>query len=87
MGKFNFYLDEKVTSWYRTPFEVEANNIEDARALAIEKSNNGELDELEWGQVDDTVVKMELEDNNGFSTVEIYKEDDCEMIFQNGKEF
>lgn len=85
--KYPFYLDEKVTTWYRTTFEVEADNEEEARALAIEKSSNGELDELGWRQVDDTVVKMKLDDNSGFSTLEIFKQDGSEMIFQNGKEF
>ena len=36
MKTFNFYLDTKVTDWYRTDFEIEANSEEEAKQKAIE---------------------------------------------------
>ena len=83
MAKFNFYLDEKATIWYRTNFEVEAKTIEEAKELAIKKHENGELEMLSWEPVPETTELISLKENEGYSTAEIYK-DDGELIFQNG---
>ena len=78
MQKFNFYLDQKVTTWYRTNFEVEAEK------KAIELYSNAELDEINWEQIDGTIELLPIEDNAGFSTAEIYI-DNGTMIFDNTK--
>jgi hypothetical protein len=36
MKTFNFYLDQKVTTWYRTNYEVEAESLEEAEKKAIQ---------------------------------------------------
>ena len=84
MQKFNFYLDQKVTTWYRTNFEVEAENLEEAEKKAIELYSNAELDEINWEQIDGTIELLPIEDNAGFSTAEIYI-DNGTMIFDNTK--
>jgi hypothetical protein len=76
MKTFNMYLDRKVTTWMRTDFEVEAETIEEAKKLAIEKFKNGDLDELPWDEVDETKEEMLPEENGGFSTAELYYADD-----------
>ena len=41
MKTFDFYVDQKVSAWYRTKFEVEAETYEDARKIAKEQFLNG----------------------------------------------
>ena len=48
MEKFQFFFDQKVTSWNRTNFEVEAENYEEAKKLAIELVENGKVSEYSW---------------------------------------
>ena len=52
MKKFDFFLDQKVTTWMRTEFEVEAETIEEAKKLAILKFKDGDLGEIPWEEVD-----------------------------------
>ena len=82
MTKFNFYLDQKVTTWYRTNFEVEAESLEEAEKKAIQLYEKGELDELTWVQIDGTEELMSVDENGGFATAEIYT-DNGTMIFEN----
>jgi hypothetical protein len=84
MTKFNFYLDQKVTTWYRTNFEVEAESLQEAEKKAIQLFEKGELDELTWVQIDGTEELMSVDENGGFSTAEIYT-DNGTMIFENEK--
>jgi hypothetical protein len=85
MTKFNFYLDQKVTTWYRTNFEVEAESLEEAEKKAVQLFEKGKLDELTWVQIDGTEELMSVDENGGFSTAEIYT-DNGTMIFENEKE-
>lgn len=86
MEKFNFYLDQKVTTWYRTNFEVEAESLEEAKKKAIQLYKEDELNEFTWERIDDTYNEvMTIEDNGNCSTAEIYT-DDGKIIFDNAKE-
>jgi hypothetical protein len=76
MKTFNMFLDQKVTTWMRTEFEVEAETIEEAKKLAIEQYKDGDLDEISWDEVDGCKEIMTVEENDGFSTAEIYYADD-----------
>jgi hypothetical protein len=82
MTKFNFYLDQKVTTWYRTNFEVEAESLEEAEKKAVQLFEKGNLDELTWVQIDGTEELMSVDENGGFATAEIYT-DNGTMIFEN----
>jgi hypothetical protein len=81
MESYQFYLDTKVTTWYRTKFEVEANSLDEARAAAIKIHRLGELDGEPWEQVDDTIENMTPEENGNQPTEELYY--DGEIISQN----
>ncbi len=83
METFNFYLDTKVTAWYRTPFEIEADTLEEAKLKAIEFVKSGETSYISWEQIDDTVETMSVKDNDGESTEELYCTDDVNMIWDN----
>ncbi len=81
---FNFHLDTKVTTWYRTNFEIEANSEEEAKQKSIEFIKRGDHTEISWEQIDETIEGMVPEENGNESTEELYYEDG-EMIWDNTK--
>lgn len=81
---FEFYLDQKVTNWYRTNFEIEAETEEEAQKMAIKFVQEGKAEEISWDEVEGVVTPMDVTDNDGLSTEEIYFEDGS-MIYQNGE--
>ena len=86
METFDFYLDTKVTTWYRTPFEIEAETLEEAQKLAIDYVKDDGHSTQSWEQIDDTIEAMRPVDNGGQSTEELYTDDDGKMIWDNGAE-
>jgi hypothetical protein len=84
MENFNFYLDQKVTTWMRTNFEVEAESFEEAVKKANEMYESGKLNDIGWDEVDSTKETMDTKENDGYSTEELYYEDG-NLIYQNGK--
>ena len=84
MQKFNFYLDEKVTTWMRTNFSVEAESLEDARQKAVDMVLAGDTTEYPWEQIPETIEQMNPEDNGGSSTKEIF-ESNGNIVFINGE--
>lgn len=88
MKTFDFYKDEKHTIWWRGKFQVEAETYEDAVNKVKEMENNPvKYDEVDvrWEDLPETTEGLTPEDNDGFSTVEIYSEDTNNIIFSNGK--
>lgn len=84
MANFHFYLDEKVTTWMRTNFSIEADNLEDARQKAVDMVLSGETSEYSWEQIPETIEQMNPEDNGGSSTKEIF-ESNGNIVFINGE--
>lgn len=84
MKKFDFYLDQKVTTWMRTHFEVDAESDELAWQKAKDMVNNGDTDSIPWDEITDTQEQLCVEDNDGFSTQELYT-NDGELVYSNGK--
>jgi hypothetical protein len=85
MKTFDFYLDTKVTTWYRTPFEIEANSLEEAKQKAIEFVKDDEHSSISWEQIDETTEVMSVDENGGESTEELYYETSEKMIWDNTK--
>lgn len=83
---FEFYIDQKVTSWYRTKFEIEADTEDEAWKKSIEFVKEGKAEEIGWDEVEGVVTPMDVTDNDGYSTEEIYYVDGS-MVYQNGKEW
>ena len=73
---FDFYLDQKVTTWYRTNFEIEASSEEEAKQKAIEFMKRGDHIDISWEHLDDCVEGLSVEDNGGESTMEVYYSND-----------
>jgi len=84
METFDFYLDTKITTWMRTKFEVEAENPELAWLKAKDMVTSGDTDQISWEEVMDTQEVMTTEENDGFSTQELYT-NEGELIYSNGK--
>ena len=72
MKKFDFFLDQKVTTWMRTEFEVEAENLNDAAEIAKRMFDRGDLENIEWEEIMDTKEVLQPSNNDGESTAEIY---------------
>lgn len=85
MKKFNFYLDQKVTTWMRTEFSVEGESREVARQMAVDFVKEGNTSELPWEEVMDTKELMSLKENDGMSTEEIFEEDGT-YVYINGND-
>lgn len=74
MEKFNFHLDQKITTWMRTEFEIEAETLEQALKIVKEKYDSGDLYELPWDEIEGVKEIMEVGDNGGEPTEELYDE-------------
>ena len=72
MKTFEFFLDQKVTTWMRTDFEVKANDLNEAVKIAKEMYNRGDLEDIGWQEIMDTKEVLQPSDNGGESTAEIY---------------
>jgi hypothetical protein len=70
--EFIFNLDQKVTTWMRTEFTIEAETLTEAKELAIKFHLDGETEEIEWTQIEGCYEKMDTEENGGESTEELY---------------
>jgi hypothetical protein len=73
---YDFYLDQKVTTWYRTNFEIEADSEEEAKQKALEFFKRGDHVDISWEHLDDCVEGLTPADNGGESTMEVYYSDD-----------
>jgi hypothetical protein len=84
--EFYFYIDEKVTTWMRTRFCVEAHTREEAIERA--KKSYEKLCEGEgWEEIPDCTERMSLKENEGCSTVEMYlDENQVNKVWENGEE-
>ena len=79
---FDFYLDQTVTTWYRTEFEIKADSEEEAKQKAIEFIKRGDHIDICWDHLDDTIELMSVGDNGGEATAELY-DTDGNMISDN----
>jgi len=72
MKTFEFFLDQKVTTWMRTEFEVKANDLNEAVKIAKQMYEDGDLEQISWEEIMDTKEVLQPKDNGGESTAEIY---------------
>jgi D-mannonate dehydratase len=72
MKTFEFFLDQKVTTWMRTDFEVKANDLNEAVKIAKQMYDDGDLEGVSWEEIIDTKEVLQPKDNGGESTAEIY---------------
>ena len=72
MKTFEFFLDQKVTTWMRTEFEVKANDLNEAAKIAKDMYDRGDLDDIGWESIMDTYEVLQPSDNGGETTAELY---------------
>ena len=83
---FDFFLDQKVTTWMRTRFYIDATTREEAIEKA--KKQYEELCEKEiWEEIPDCTERMSLKENEGCSTEEIFIDEVLvTKVWENGEE-
>ena len=86
--EFDFYIDERVMIWNRLKFSVEAETLEEAKDMAIfmVTKDREEIDFYDFELLQDTLTEMEVGDNEGNPTLELYCDEDTELIYDNGNE-
>ena len=81
MKTFEFFLDQKVTTWMRTEFEVKANDLNEAVKIAKEMYDRGDLEDIGWQEIDGLNEVLQPSENGNEPTAEIYYMDKVgEMI-------
>jgi hypothetical protein len=80
---FDFYVDQKVTTWYRTHFEIEAGSLAEANKKALEFYEQGNTSDLPWEQYDGTTELMNVKENGGASVTELYT-DMGDLVYHDG---
>jgi len=85
MPQFEFHLDKKVTSWYRETHYVDADTLQEAQKIMIEKFAQGDTDETFDGQeeIPDTWDALTPKDNGGEPTQEIWCEESMLLLIDN----
>jgi len=76
MKTFEFFIDQKITTWMRTDFEVKANDLNEAVKIAKQMYEDGDLEQISWEEIMDTQEILNPKDNGGESTAEIYNMND-----------
>jgi hypothetical protein len=82
---FQFHFDQKVTTWMRTEFEIDAIDEEEAKLKALEFVKEDKTSEMPWNEIRYTKETMSVEDNFGNPTEELYTSSG-DLIYQNDKE-
>jgi len=75
MGTFNFSLQQKVTTWMQTDYEIEAETLEEAKKKAIQFHDERHTENIGWEESMDVQEPLAPEDNGGEPTEEIYDEE------------
>ncbi len=86
--EFDFYIDERVMIWNRLKFSVQAESLEEAKEKAIFLATN-QREDIDFDCSEllyDTLTEMEVRDNDGNSTIELYCEKDTDLIYENGQD-
>jgi hypothetical protein len=83
METFDFFVDTKVTDWYRTHFEIKAKSLKEAKKMAIKYVKEGKnVNEDSWEKIDNAERVMSVKENNGQPTEELHT-DDFDTIWDN----
>jgi hypothetical protein len=82
MGTFNFSLQQKVTTWMETEYEIEADTLEEAKQKAIQFHKERHTESIGWEESMDVQEPMTPEDNGGEPTEEIF-DDEGNVIWNN----
>lgn len=83
--EFEFFVDVKHTVWTRTYFSITSMSYEEALKVAKRMYDEGEIPDGEYDEIlYDTLDPMTLDQNSGFSTIEVHS-DNFGIILGNGE--
>ena len=82
---FTFYKDEKCTIWTRGRFDIEAESYEQAVQMIKDMEENNDYDsvDIRYEDMPETLEVLTPEENQYNPTIEIYCEDNNELILDN----
>lgn len=83
MKEFDFYLDQKASVWYRTPFTISAETEEEAREKAKKFVLRGDHTNYEWYLQDDAIELLPIHQNCDQPTEELYEQSSGNIIWDN----
>jgi hypothetical protein len=80
--RFEFNVDEQITTWYRTRFSIEANSMEEAIALAKKTVGEGGMEAIQMlDEYCDDAESIMMDDVVDFTgRAELYSYDDFNLI-------
>jgi hypothetical protein len=83
--EFEFYIEERLMIWNRLKFSVEAETLDEAKEKAKYMVIKEREDIEFWDNVMlyDTLTELEPEDNEGNPTLELYCDEDAELLYDN----
>ena len=82
---FDFFIDRKVSHWVREYHQIEAENLDEAKAeMAARFHDSMCVDTFDYQEaLDDTEEYLEPGDNDGNPTAELYSDEDAQLITTN----
>lgn len=82
---FGFYVDRKVTIWIREHHHIKANSYEAAKKEMIESFHDNLCSETfsEQEHLYDTEQLIEPGDNGGHPTIELFSEEEADVLATN----
>ena len=82
---FDFFIDRKVSHWVREYHQIEAENLDEAKAeMAARFHDSLCVDTFDYQEaLDDTEEYLEPGDNNGNPTAELYSDEDGQLVTTN----
>lgn len=86
MKTFDYFLDQKVATWYRTRFKIEASNQEEADEKAKEFILLDKHSGISWDEIEGVQELLRPEDNGFQPTEELFQSNgEDEIIWSNFK--
>ena len=85
MSTFDFFIDRKVSHWVREYHQIEAENLDEAKAeMAARFHDSLCVDTFDYQEaLDDTEEYLEPGDNGGNPTAELYSDEDGQLVTTN----
>ena len=82
---FDFFIDRKVSHWVREYHQIEAENLDEAKAeMAARFHDSLCVDTFDYQEaLDDTEEYLEPGDNDGNPTAELYSDEDGQLVTTN----
>jgi hypothetical protein len=89
LSSYDFYVDKKMTVWHREYVSFQASSEEEAKKKVLAYIDGEFQRDIYHGDCEflyDTAEELPAEENDGFSTIEVYEDKKpYDLIYANGK--